>query len=38
VFPDAEIPLGAGMPVTRTGLRQRVLRVIGELMDEREIK
>ena len=36
LFPDAEIPSGAGLPVTRGAIRARVLRILQELVEDEE--
>ncbi len=36
VFPDAEIPSGAGLPLSRSTIRSRVIRILGELIEEEE--
>ena len=36
LFPGAEMPSGAGMPLTRSGIRYRVTRLLTEMIDATE--
>ncbi|HET6384657.1 MAG TPA: helix-turn-helix transcriptional regulator [Armatimonadota bacterium] len=36
LFPDAEIPSGAGLPLSRAAILSRVLRILQELIEEQE--